>query len=288
MFVALAVTLAGPLSGSPPIEATSQVGSPSSSAQVVVTGRRPDAAGAAAQVRAFTGAAPDVQMARWSEHLCPAVTGLDEAQNALIAEGMVQVGRSVGVKAQVGGCTPDVLVMITARPANLVEALLKQRSRFFSNHVQDSTIRTALGQDRPVRWMLSTETRATNGQYLQAYETALGGVGIKEDHARNSRIATTTQQTIQAVLMIVDSRRIDGLGVGALSGYLAMAALAQVKPEQEFKDVDTVMNLFAADAAVRPKGLTSWDRTYLAGLYAADPASQAHRQREVIARRIGR
>jgi len=70
------------------------------------------------------------------------------------------------------------------------------------------------------------------------------------------------------VLMLVDVDRVGPVNIAQLGDYLIMAAYAQIDPEGDTEGFDTILNLFD-DPAV--PGLTAWDSSYLAALYAADP-----------------
>ena len=95
-----------------------------------------------------------------------------------------------------------------------------------------------------------------------------------------------TRQDLSYVLIVVDARRVAGVGVDAWMDYVAMVALAQVNPDARAAAFPTILNLFSAPQSA-PAAMTDWDVAYLQGLYAATrEASGSSRQRREIAARI--
>ena len=104
-----------------------------------------------------------------------------------------------------------------------------------------------------------------------------------------SRLASNVRDDLKRVVIILDVSRIGVIPFGALSDYVAMAALAQIDPEADTSAYPTVLNLFAdREAGVEaPAGLTDWDRDYLRGLYTApEGRARATQQERAIAGEI--
>ena len=70
-------------------------------------------------------------------------------------------------------------------------------------------------------------------------------------------------------LIIVDVNRIGDATFVQLTDYVAMLAMAQIDADADPAPYDTILNLFGGGTP--QAGLTGWDRSYLAALYAADP-----------------
>ena len=71
---------------------------------------------------------------------------------------------------------------------------------------------------------------------------------------------------IVKMITIVDVDELDGLTVPQLADYLALIALAQIEPDADYSQFNTVLNVFDRERAV--SGLTDWDMIYLRALYA--------------------
>ena len=60
-----------------------------------------------------------------------------------------------------------------------------------------------------------------------------------------------------------------------------MIALAQIDPDADTGQFDTILNLFR-EPRLAPEGLTGWDRAYLDGLYAPDSDSNRINERAQV------
>ena len=110
--------------------------------------------------------------------------------------------------------------------------------------------------------------------------------GMDAVRSSGSRTRRNTRQDLSYVLIVVDARRVAGVGVDAWMDYVAMVALAQVNPDARAAAFPTILNLFSAPQSA-PAAMTDWDVAYLQGLYAATrEASGSSRQRREIAARI--
>jgi hypothetical protein len=72
-----------------------------------------------------------------------------------------------------------------------------------------------------------------------------------------------------SVAVILDARQVVGIGIGPLTDYVAMLALADTDPDAPLGASPTILRLFSARAAHEPlpAGLSDWDRAYLKALY---------------------
>ena len=88
--------------------------------------------------------------------------------------------------------------------------------------------------------------------------------------------------------MIVDDKRIVGLILSQISGYLSLVRLAEVKPGADLEHVSTIMNMFDDRSAGRepPGDLTFWDRAYLGALYDTDAEINFSMQRSSMVAHI--
>jgi hypothetical protein len=87
-----------------------------------------------------------------------------------------------------------------------------------------------------------------------------------------SKLTRSTIRAIYSVIVVVDLRETKDLSIGALTDYVAMVSLAQIRSGPQLGAAPTVLHLFNADAS-RPQALSTWDQTFLKSLYEADPGS---------------
>jgi hypothetical protein len=99
------------------------------------------------------------------------------------------------------------------------------------------------------------------------------------------RLSRTTRQDFNRVIIIVDATQAAGIQFEALADYVSMVALAQIDPDARPTGVDSILNLFNDQAALRPTTITEWDLAYLRGLYEAPRnARNSNAQEGAIAR----
>lgn len=229
------------------------------------------------------------RLARWNRTICPANVGLQRRFAEYLNERMAAVARDAGLKVARPGCKPDILVIVTPDVQAVLEELKRDSNGIFSER-RWSDERTSTGgsqslaafmqSDRPVRWWHVSETVAADGQPV--------GDNVRM-RASGSRLRSTVREDFNAVIVIVDANKAQGVTYQALADYLAMVSLAQLNPNVNSAEVPTVLNIFSDVEAGRPTvaGLTDWDRAYLKSLYGirAD-TPDGRRQRGRIVRGI--
>ena len=104
-----------------------------------------------------------------------------------------------------------------------------------------------------------------------------------------SRLHSPWSEELSRILVVVDGSKLERVTWEQLASYLAMAVLAQLQPDGEPRQLETIMTLFSdRDAGRTPAAsLTEWDRSYLKGLYSAPiHAAGARAQRSEIRRNL--
>ncbi len=76
---------------------------------------------------------------------------------------------------------------------------------------------------------------------------------------------TAVVEALFKVIVIIDMNEIGSVNTTQLADYVSMVSLAQIDASADTTGFDTVLNLFSGGFA---EGLTEWDRSYLAALYA--------------------
>ena len=92
------------------------------------------------------------------------------------------------------------------------------------------------------------------------------------------------------VVVLVDASKVRDIHPRALSAYVAMAGLAEMRLDSEVEGVPSVLNMFRdRDAGREPhRDLTDWDRAFLKGLYQAPPWLARASQKDAIKTRMKR
>ena len=240
-------------------------------------------------VRNISAPTRERKLARWNKTICPATLGLQRRYAEYLNDRLAAAAMQAGVKVGKPGCSPDLLIIVTADPKALLDQMAAEHGDFFAvNTFAHDRTSAGGGQDfaaflaspEPVRWWHVSATVSAEGRPLGSSANTIrvtsataDGKGFGSPPALRvtspSRLRDTVREDFQHALLIVDAGQARGVSYQALSDYVAMAALAQLDPRADTAGVPTILNLFKADAASRPDGLTDWDRAYLRGLYGA-------------------
>ena len=230
----------------------------------------------------------DDQLGRWDRKICPGVTGLKPRfanfLNDRIARAAYQVGLDVGEP----GCRPNIMIVITNDGNRVARELFEKNPKWVdkwgdANSRGRRALREFVETPRPVRWWHVSQTVTSDGKAVSR--------GDEVEVRGGGRISRNTRQDFARTAVIVDMTQAKGAPLGAIADYVAMVALAQLDPKADTRRYPTILNLFADRAAGREAagGLTSWDKSYLAGLYDAKrDARSARSQGRDITRRMQR
>ncbi|MGH6951329.1 MAG: hypothetical protein ACREH4_10670 [Vitreimonas sp.] len=145
---------------------------------------------------------------------------------------------------------------------------------------------------RPVRWWHVMQTVSADGQLLRNTDPrrdprdGFRGLEILRN-ARLGRMERTTRQDFNRVVIIVDATLAEGVQLGPLADYVAMAALAQLNPRADVSEVRSILNLFLDRQAGREPvaEMSEWDLAYLEGLYGIrrrNAPSAARMQADIV------
>ena len=68
---------------------------------------------------------------------------------------------------------------------------------------------------------------------------------------------------------MVDASQVDGVEVGAITDYIALVSLTDIKPEADLTGYNSILNLFTQGLpGSAAKRLTAFDLAYLRGVYS--------------------
>lgn len=247
---------------------------------VVIDGRRLEE-----RVRAFVNevSAPPRRrgIARWWDPVCFGVVNLEPAAALALIDRLSTVADEYGIRLAEPGCRPNVVMIFADDGQAMANALVEAERRLFHLGVGGldrgkAALDDFRESDAPVRWWhVSLPVIGASGQRAIRLPGD-GPIYVPAEGLVNHGRPIT--DVLNKVIVIVDAGKVEGVDGDQLAEYLAMVSLAQVDPEGDIAGYDTVLNLFAASTA--PAGLTSWDRSYLEGLYQMrpdriDPSRQA-------------
>ena len=248
------------------------------------------------QLRDFVGDVADAprgrQLARWDGTVCVGAVNMDARYGQFMIDRVMETALSVGIESGEPGCRPDVLIIATGDGDRLARELVDDSPSGFrpargGTDFGSAALRRFQSSGAPVRWWhVSMPVNVDTGEVA----VRLDGEEAPSLRVRSaSRLAANVRDDLKRVVIILDVSQIGVIPFGALSDYVAMAALAQIDPEADTSAYPTVLNLFADRAAgvEAPEALTDWDRDYLRGLYTApEGRARATQQERAIAGEI--
>jgi hypothetical protein len=235
--------------------------------EIVVTAQNP------ATVREFVTAVSDPgptgQLGRWSQ-FCPGVSGVGDAQAALIVERLKAASRSVRVDTGGAHCRPTTLILFSNEAPQLAAEFAHRLPVTLRTDGQPRLHRFAVSR-LPVRWV--TVTDPCGGEHC-AVPFSLFTKG--------------TRPTFLVMIVIVDGTKIHGYGLDEVTDYLAAVALGN-PPMASSQPRESILSMFEVPhPADRRFALTDADRAYLTGLYLTPTDAGASAQRSAIASHMRR
>jgi hypothetical protein len=95
---------------------------------------------------------------------------------------------------------------------------------------------------------------------------------VPEFRAENSRIVSGVAESMDVVVVMVDTQHTGTATFGQLADYVAMVSLARIDLNASLENSKTILRLFSPSVEALPPGLTDLDRAFLKGLYKSRDA----------------
>lgn len=172
------------------------------------------------------------------EGVCPLVRGASAEVNAYVASRLRQVAKEVGAEYAHQACEPNVVVLFTADPEQLLSEASRTK-RFNYSGVSNRKAQQFKASTQPVRWMHGSAT-----------------LGMKTRDARPYN-----------ALVVVDASKAADVKISALADYVSMVSLADVQTRAA--PDHSIINLFDNAKGAAPQAMTDADRAYLRAVYRA-------------------
>ena len=210
-------------------------------------------------------------IARWQLPICPLVAGLSFEQGTFVFQRVSQVASAAGIPLDADDCRPNLLVVMTDEPEELIRRWWGNRPQLFNRDRGVGGIERTIRTDAPVRVFYNACSVPAPGMpnNFAAGDLICGGGKI------GSKLKRGAIRAIYSVIVVVDKKQTNTRELGALTDYIAMIALAQVSRgfDSGPGDVPTILRLFEETDAARPQALSKWDQAFLKSLYDVDPVN---------------
>jgi hypothetical protein len=271
-------------------------------------------------VQSYAAASPAIdQIARWQSPICITVAGLSSEQAMRVALRIQEVAEGVGMHALPPGCRANIEVVFTDQPQAFVDQVAATREEvlgYYHRH-EKAALKTVT---RPVQaWYVTATASDAVGNPGLAFATITttvpysigpgpmgGSTGVNlhfqpkvsvVDDPENPvptgcsyapQFTHCMQSQLSNVLIVVDTKRVQGQTLGPLTDYLSMLALAQVRSLDGCSALPSVIDRLGKSCGDRtaPDGLTPADAAYLTALYAADLQANKPAEQDDIASRM--
>jgi hypothetical protein len=171
------------------------------------------------------------------EGVCPLVRGASAEVNTYVAARLRQVADQVGAEYAHRDCEPNVVVLFSPNPDELVAEATRAK-RFNYRGVPPQEVERFKTSSQPVRWI---------------HGSAAPGFKTRDARPYNA-------------LVIVDANKAADIKVSTLADYVSLVALAdvRVRPAPD----EGILNLFDSPASDAPQAMTEADRAYLRAVHS--------------------
>ncbi len=219
------------------------------------------------------------QLARWDDRICVGVSGVREEHAQFLADRVSQRAVEVGLRTGKPGCEPDVTILVTTEPQKLIGAIQAEYTSLFAinNELRAGTLGNMAfeqfkTEERPVRWWHVSETKSADGATIRGEATQGlndGVTGAPTVRSEGSRLRSSIREDLSRAIIVVDANLVQDVSLDSLGDYIAFVALMQADPNGNTTSINTIMNLFRADAGEkRALSMTDWDKDFLRALYS--------------------
>ena len=240
---------------------------------IVVTGQRDVPREAAQKYVQQISSSVDGQLIQFREPVCPVVLGYGEQYNAIVQRRIRTIAAEAGVPLAGEKCEANLVLIIANDADALVKSLRKELPRLFDGVDKDALKRAF--QEGPVHVWNATQLRSRDGKTVVHVP---GKEGSKFENALQVQSASIIEQTtlraIVGAVVVIDGDATMGKTLNQIADYTAMRALAGARPPRQSVEPTTILTLFEP-AGTAPREATSFDRSYLSGLYHSRPTARS-------------
>jgi hypothetical protein len=260
-----------------PVSATSAP--PAKPDEIVVQGVRERNRAIHDFMRAVTPAEPVTgQLRRYQYSVCPAAVGLPDAQNRQIAQRLRDVAGAVGMQLAKEPCGPNALVIVVDDKKDFIAALHRKYPAYF---MDERGFGVDIGREPGPTAAWHVEGRLTADHTPAAMNPIYHYYVVSSTDS--SRIRPASIPYFIGGVLVVELRALGGLTTTQLADYAAMRLYAKTDPARLKPSASSILGVLNAPmGSAVPITLTSWDLTFLKGLYQVNDRQYANRQRDEI------
>jgi hypothetical protein len=189
-------------------------------------------------------------LSRWKDAICIKTEGLPPALGDYVSARVEAIAAAVKTpREKRSPCRPNVYVIFTNEPQRAIDMAVDQNPEILGYHYssQRKKLKTF---DHPIQaWHVT-------GLESGAYGVVFDSVWAPPLYVTGaSRISTGVHSFILFTLVVVDGRKVLGYPISAISDYIAMLTLSQVRLSDGCGELPSILDLMAS-ACTREKSLS--------------------------------
>jgi hypothetical protein len=208
-------------------------------------------------------------IARWERPVCPFVAGWSLDKGHFLFQRASQVASNAGIPLAPQDCSPNLLVVGTTEPERFLKLWWRKNPRLFDLERGVGEIKRTIRTADSVRVFYNACSTAQPAKSFALRPELDCDSGVLS----GSKLAWSSVRAIYSVIVVVDLHQTQDLKIEALTDYIALVALAQVRRDPELGNAPSILRLFDETDAARPLALSLWDQAFLKSLYGTDSAS---------------
>jgi hypothetical protein len=223
-------------------------------------------------------------LARWrggKQSICPVTAGLSSDENAFVTARLRALAADVGAPLDSNPqCKSNVQILFTDKPQENMDGVLKWASVYFRNRYSGGMKNLiAFKSDHAIQgWYLTT----SGGAVVLNTDVGLVRLNVLPvwpqitqnylgSDALGTRLGggTGSGSGIGVVILVVDTTKVVGYSIGAISDYVAMLTLSVVQTPDHSDSLPSILDLMSSNCAARemPTAITAGDLAFLKALY---------------------
>ncbi len=223
------------------------------------------------------------RIARWNTDICISVTGMRRETAQYMIDRVAVRALEAGAEIAGPDCKPNVIILATDDGSRLASNLVHRvglafRPSLSGTNLSRQALRRYQSSQEAVRWwhvaMPIEPDSGTVAARLQGQD--VGVITVRDV----SRMRSQVRYDMAWAIIILDLSKTNGVSLSTLADHVAFVSLAQVDPEANTTDHQTILNAFD-EPDRRTTAMTAWDTDYLKALYSSSDNRATERAQEL-------
>jgi hypothetical protein len=240
------------------------------------------------------------QFGRFEDPICPKTIGLAEPLSREVIERIQLVSRTVGIRVDQTGCTPNLVLIVAPDKKAMIQTLRKSRPSYV-NGLSAAELDRQANSPRPFAAWQMVEVFAADGMHIGsgdnmptgsngARDPKTGAIWTEGDFPRTkttvtpSRLRANTKPHVLVSLVIVENGALRGATARQLADFAFVRGVTPIVNGRSDPPSSSILGLFNDGVTPEsgPQSLTWWDVAFLKSLVDTRSDALANVQRNEI------